>query len=166
MGKFLCSLIKNSLFWAIIIGLLFLSFHILFNILIAYLYSFLINKFVQSSYLFIKYFIILILFFYNWLIIRKILISWLFEWQFPSQIFSIYKERQNFISFLKLRLRNFINAIEIILDINHNISPKEIDDIYNFLFLLDEQFSLYDKLYNYISNKINNNNSIRYSMSR
>ena len=52
------------------------------------------------------------------------------------------------------------------MDINHNISPKEIDDIYNFLFLLDEQFSLYDKLYNYISNKINNNNSIRYSMSR
>ena len=167
MGKFLCALLKNSLFWIIIIGLLFLSFHILFNILIAYLWSFLINIFVPSSYLHVKYFIILILFFYNWFIIRRLLISWLFEWQFPAQIFSIYKERQNYISYLKLRLRNFMNAIEIILDINHNISQKEIDDIHNFFLLLDEQFNIYDKLYDYVFNKTNNNNKlIRYSMSR
>ena len=145
MGKFICSLFKNSLFWMITIGLLFLFFQIFINVLIAFLWSFLMNKFLPSSLLFIKYFIILFLFVYNWLILRKIVISWLFEWQFPIQIFSIYKERQNFVSYLKLRLRNFMNAIEAILNVNSKISKKESDDIGNFLELFNDQFSAYEQ---------------------
>ena len=165
MGKFICSLFKKSLFWMITIGLLFLFFHIFINVLIAFLWSFLMNKFLPSSLLFIKYFIILLLFIYNWLILRKIVISWLFEWQFPTQIFSIYKERQNFVSYLKLRLRNFMNAIEAILNVNSKISKKESDDIGNFLELFNDQFSAYEQLYNIVNNPNNNNNLISYKMS-
>ena len=166
MGKFLCFLFKSSIFWIIVTALLFISFIVLINILIAILWSFLINKFIPISYLFIKYLIILILFLLNWLILRKIVISWLFEWQFPTQKFSIYKERQNFISFLKLHLRNFINAIDIILDVNSKLTQKEIDFIDKFLEIFDDQLNLYEQLYNIVNNNANNNNIISYSMSR
>ena len=165
MGKFICAIIKSSLFWIIIEGILVLSLHILTNILIGFLWSFLMNKFLPSSLIFIKYFIILILFLYNWLILRKLVISWIFEWQFPIQKFSIYKERQNYISYLKLRFKNFVNAIEVILNVNSKISKKEIDDIELFLDIFNDQLINYEKLYNLVNNENNNNNIIRYKMS-
>ena len=165
MGKYICLLFYNALFWMIITGLTCFLLNILINVLISYLWLFLIEQFIPSNYYFIKYFLILILFIYNWLVLRKIVISWLFEWQFPIQKFSIYKERQNYITYLKLRLRNFIRAIEAILDVNYKITKKDIEDIEYFLMLFDEEFNIYDKLYNSVNNNLNNNNLIRYKMS-
>ena len=165
MCKCICSIFKNSLFWIITTALICFSFNLLINISIALLYLFLIERYEPTPFLFFKYFIILILFIYNWLILRKIVISWLFEWQFPIQKFSIYKERQNYITYLKLRLRNFIRAIEVILDINYKISKKDIEDIEFFLNIFEDEFNIYDKLYNIVNNNANNNELIRYTMS-
>ena len=103
---------------------------------------------------------------YNYFILRKIIISWLFEWQFPTQIFSIYKQRQNYLAYLKMRLNNFINAIEVILDVKYKISKKEIEDIEYFLNLFDKEFKVYDKLYNIVTNNLNNNYLVKYKMSK
>ena len=165
MGKFLCSIFKSGIFWAIVTAIICLAFNVGINIIIAYLWSFLINKFL-SSYLFIKYFIILILFLYNYFILRLIVISWLFEWQFPIQIFSIYRQRQNYLAYLKKRLNNFINAIEVILDVKFKISKKEIDDIEDFLILFDKEFKIYDKLYNIVTYNLTNNYLVKYKMSK
>ena len=108
---------------------------------------------------------ILILFLYNYFLIRKILITWLFEWQFPFQIFSIYRERQIYLTILKKGLINFISAIEVLLNIKYKISSKEIKAIESFLQLLEEEFTIYDKLYKYVSDNINNNNNM-YKMSK
>ena len=104
MGKFLCAIIQSSLFWMIMAGLFCLLINIGINISLVYLWLFLIDELslLSESLLFLKYFIILILFFYNYFLIRKLVILWLFEWQFPFQIFSIYKERQAYLTFLKL----------------------------------------------------------------
>ena len=164
MAKFLCCIFKSSIFWIITTAIFCLSINVGINIFLAYLWSFLINKFL-SSYLYLKYIIILILFLYNYLILRKLVISWLYEWQFPFQIFSIYKERQNFITFLKVRLRNFINAIDVILDVNYKISKRETDDIESFLHLFEDQFNVFNDLYNCVKNG-NNNNLVTYKMSK
>ena len=164
MGKFICSLFKKSIFWIIMTAILCLSINIGINILIAYLLSFLINTFLEK-YLFLKYFIIIILFFYNYYILRKITVSWIFEWQFPFQIFSIYKERQIYVSYLKLRLKVFLNLTEKLSLADFIISEKEIEDIKTFLNLFNEEFNIYDQLHNIVTNNLNNNNLIRYKMS-
>jgi hypothetical protein len=165
MGKFICSLCKNGIFWMIMTGLFCLSINVGINIIIAYLLSFLIEEFLPSL-LFLKYFIILILFFYNYFLLRKIVISWLFEWQFPIQKFSIYKERQIYITYLKMRLRVFINLIEKLSNgIDFILTKKEIEDIETFLSLFEEEFNIYDKLYKIVTNNENNNYLIRYKMS-
>ena len=170
MGKFFCAIFKSSLFWMIMTALLFLSVHIGINVSFSYLWLFLIDelllfKIITESFLFLKYFIIPILFFYNYFIIRKLVISWLFEWQFPFQIFSIYKERQTYLSFLKLRFRNFIRVIELLLRSNHKISKRETDDIESFLSLFEEEFNIYDQLYNCVNNKTKRN-LVKYKMSK
>ena len=166
MLKSICSIFKSSIFWVIITALYCLLFNVLINILIAYLWSYLINKFIPSSYLFVKYFIIIILFFYNYFVLRKIVLSWAFEWQHPFQIFSIYKERQNYLNFLNSRLNEFINTIEAL--INGNISKpiKELESIDSFLYIFNEEYNRYNKLFFITNNNDNNNNIIRYKMSK
>lgn len=167
MGKFFCCLFKSSIFWLITTILLFLLLIIGINISIAYLWSFLIDKFL-SSYLYLKYLKILILFFFNYFLIRKIVITWLFEWQFPFQVFSIYRERQVYLTILKRNLINFISALEVLLDTKYKISNKEIKAIESFLQLFEEEFIVYDRLYKYINDKNNNNNKNNnmYKMSK
>ena len=143
-------------------SLFILSFHVGVSIAIAYLWSFLINEFL-SSYLYFKFFIILILFFYNYFILRFIVVSWIFEFQFPIQTLSIYKGRQMYIKYLQIKLKNFVNAIEVIL--NHKIfelNKKQIDSIDIFLNILNKEFNVYDTLYNIVTSNLNNNNFIRY----
>ena len=171
MGKFCCSIFKSSLFWMIMTALLCLSLHIGINISFVYLWLFLIDELllfslITESYLFLKYFIIPILFFYNYFIIRKIVISWLFEWQFPFQIFSIYKERQTYLTFLKLRFRSFIRVIELLLRSNHKISKRETDDIESFLSLFGEELNIYDQLYHCVNNNNTKRNLVKYKMSK
>ena len=166
MKTCLCSIFKNSLFWIVITSLICLGFNVIINLIISYTYLFLINEFVPSSYLFVKYFLILILFIYNWLIIRKIVISWLFEWQFPIQRFSIYKERQNYITYFKARLNNFIKAIEVITNVKYKLAQKEIEAIEYFLFLFNDELNIYESLYNWINDDNNRNNLIKYKMSK
>ena len=165
MANFFCLIFKSSIFWIIITAILCLSFHIGINILLAYLWSFLIDKFL-STYLYLKYIIIFILFLYNYLVLRKLVISWLFEWQFPFQIFSIYKERQSYINYLKSHLTSFINTLDVISDANHKITEREIDEIKSFLHLFEEEFQIYNDLYNYVKKKNNNNNLVTYKMSK
>jgi len=167
MRKFLYAIFHSSLFWMIITGLLCFFINIGINISIAYLWLFLIDKLslLSESLLFLNYFIILILFFYNYFLLRKLIILWVFEWQFPFQNFSIYKERQAYLAYLKLRLRNFIRVIELLLDSNNNISKKENNDIESFLSLFGEELNIYDQLYNCVNNN-SNNNLVRYKMSR
>ncbi len=145
-------------------AILCLSINIGINILIAYLFSLLINTFLEQYYFFLRYFIIIILFLYNYYILRKIAVSWLFEWQFPFQIFSIYKERQIYLAYLKLRLKVFLNLTEKLLS-DVLISEKDIEDIKTFLILFNEEFNIYDQLHNIVTNNLNNNNLIRYKMS-
>ena len=164
MGKFFCCLFKSSLFWLIATILLFLLINIGINICIAYLWSFLIDKFL-SSYLYLKYFNILILFFYNYFLIRKIVITWLFEWQFPFQVFSIYRERQIYLTILKRSLINFIGALEVLLNTKYKISNKEIKAIESFLKLFEDEYIVYDRLYKYVNDNNNKNNN-RYKMSK
>ena len=169
MGKFLCAIVQSSLFWMIIVGLFCFLINIGVNVSLAYLWLFLIDELslFSESLLYLKYFIILILFFYNYFLIRKLVILWLFEWQFPFQIFSIYKERQAYLTFLKLRLRNFIRVIELLLDSDNNISKKETNDIESFFSLFEEELNIYEQLYNCVNNNSNNNNNlVRYKMSR
>ena len=152
-------------------ALLCLSLHIGINVSFVYLWLFLIDELflfslITESYLFLKYFIIPILFFYNYFIIRKVVISWLFEWQFPFQIFSIYKERQTYLTFLKLRFRSFIRVIELLLRSNHKISKRETDDIESFLSLFGEELNIYDQLYNCVNNNNTKRNLVKYKMSK
>ena len=165
MGKFICCIFKSAVFWIVFTVILCLSINVGINIIIAYLISFLIEKFL-SSYLYIKYGIIPVLFFYNYFVLRKIVISWMFEWQYPFQSFSIYKQRQSYVTVFKKKVNNFINAIEVVLDVKYKISKKEIEYIEGFFRFFNEEFSVYDKLYNTVSNNANNNNVIKYTMSK
>ena len=92
---------------------------------------------------------------------------WIFEWQFPFQIFSIYKERQNYIGVFKAKITGFLNSIEVLLNFEYKLTENEIIDIINFLELFEEEFYIYDNLYKivYANNGIHNNNLIRYKMS-
>ena len=108
---------------------------------------------------------ILILFFYNYFLIRKIVILFLFEWQFPFQVFSIYRERQIYLTILKRALINFIGALEVILNAKYQISNKEIKAIESFLQLFEEEFIVYDGLYKYVNDNNNKKNSM-YKMSK
>ena len=164
MGNFFCCLFKSSLFWLIANILLFLSLNIGINISIGYLWSFLINKFL-FSYPYLKYLMILILFFYNYFLIRKIVILFLFEWQFPFQVFSIYRERQIYLTILKRALINFIGALEVILNTQYQISNKEIKAIESFLHLFEEELIVYDGLYKYVNDNNNKKNNM-YKMSK
>ena len=171
MGKFCCAIFKSSLFWMIMTALFCLTLHIGINVSLVYLWLFLIDELllfslITETYLFLKYFIIPILFFYNYFINRKLVISWLFEWQFPFQIFSIYKERQTYLSFLKLRFRSFIRVIELLLRSNHKISKRETDDIESFLSLFEDELNIYDQLYNCVNNNNTKKNLVKYKMSK
>ena len=166
IGNFFCWLFKNYIFWITIVSLFILSFHVGVNIAIAYLWSFLINEFL-SSYLYFKFFIILILFFYNYFILRFIVVSWIFEFQFPLQILNIYAGRQMYIKYIQINLKNFVNAIEVILNNKiFELNKKQIDSIDIFLNILNKEFDVYDTLYNIVTSNLNNNNLIRYKMSR
>ena len=111
---------KNSVFYMILTALLCLLLNIGINLAFSYLYIFLLDKFLESLY-YLKYILIPVLFIYNYLILRKIVITWLYEWQFPFQIFSIYRERQTYVSFLKERVTYFSNAIDVLLAMLYDI---------------------------------------------
>ena len=166
MGNFINSIFKSSLFYIILTTLFCLSFNVGINLGIAYLYLFLIDKFL-SDYFYLKYILILILFLYNYFLLRRIVIHWIFEWQFPFQIFSIYKERQNYIGYLKSRIVGFINSIDVLLNAEYKLTENEICEIIYFLDLFEEEFYIYDNLYSIVhsDNGIHNNNLIRYKMS-
>ena len=166
MGNFINSIFKSSLFYIILTTLICLSFNVGINLGIAYLYLFLIDKFL-SDYFYLKYILILILFLYNYFLLRRIVIHWIFEWQFPFQIFSIYKERQNYIGYLKSRIVGFINSIDVLLNAEYKLTENEICEIIYFLDLFEEEFYIYDNLYSIVhsDNGIHNNNLIRYKMS-
>ena len=160
-------IIKNPIFYMILTTLICLALDVAINLGFSYLYIFLIDKYLESYY-YLKYILIPILFIYNYLLIRKILITWLFEWQYPYQIFSIYKERQPYISFLKERITFFLNAIDVLLDVQYQLTENEINEIEYFFDIFNEEFYIYDNLYNIVhaNNGINNNNLIRYKMSQ
>ena len=166
MGNCIYSLFKNPLFYIVLTALICLIINIGINVSIAYLITFLIDKFLKSYY-YLKYLLIPILFVYNYLLLRTILRHWLFEWQFPFQIFSIYKERQNYLSFLKSRVNAFINAIDVLIDEQYRLTSNEIEETKFFLDIFDDEFYIYDNLYNIVfaNNGIHNNNLIRYKMS-
>ena len=166
MGNFINSIFKSSLFYIILTTLFCLSFNVGINLGIAYLYLFLIDKFL-SDYFYLKYILILILFLYNYFLLRRIVIHWIFEWQFPFQIFSIYKERQNYIGYLKSRIVGFINSIDVLLNAEYKLTENEICEIIYFLDLFEEEFYIYDNLYSIVhsDNGIHNNNLLRYKMS-
>ena len=158
---------KNSVFYMILTALLCLLLNIGINLAFSYLYIFLLNKFLESLY-YLKYILIPVLFIYNYLILRKIVITWLYEWQFPFQIFSIYRERQTYVSFLKERVTYFSNAIDVLLDSQYKLTENEIGEIEYFLDIFNEEFIIYNDLYNIVfgNNGFNNNNLIRYKMSQ
>jgi hypothetical protein len=166
MGNFIKCIFKSSLFYIILTTLICLSFNAGINVGIAYLYLFLIDKFL-ADYFYLKYILIPILLLYNYLLLRRIVIHWIFEWQFPFQIFSIYKERQNYIGYLKSRIVGFINSIDVLLNVEYKLTENEVYEIIYFLDLFEEEFYIYDNLYNivYTDNGIHNNNLIRYKMS-
>ena len=167
MGNCIHTLLKNPYFYIALTALTCLCLNAGINISIAYLYLFLIEKFLED-YLYLKYLLILILFIYNYLILRRIVRHWIFEWQFPFQIFSIYKERQNYLSFLKERINGFLNSLDVLLNKEYKLTMNEIDEINYFLSIFDEEFYIYDNLYNIVfsNNGMNNNNLIRYKMSQ
>ena len=166
MGNCICSIFKNPLFYIVLTALICFIINVGINVSVAYLIIFLINKFLNTYY-YLKYLLIPILFVYNYLILRTILRHWLFEWQFPFQIFSIYKERQNYLSFLKERVSHFINAIDVLIDEQYRLTSNEIQETKYFLDIFDDEFYIYDNLYNIVfsNNGIHNNNLIRYKMS-
>ena len=166
MFKSICSLFKNYIFWVTFTAIYCVLFNALINALIVYLWSYLVNKLIPSSYSFIKYFIILILFFYNYFVLRKIVLSWTFEWQHPYQIFSIYKERQSYLNYLNGRLNEFIKAIEVLIN-NINSLPKiEVEFFDSFLYLFNDEYYIYNKLFMITRNNSNDNHLIRYKMSK
>ena len=112
----------------------------------------------------IRYIIIILLFFYNYFLLRKIVISWIFEWQYPFQFFSIYKERQNYLSEIKSRLNDFIKIIDILLDDYKSLSKIKIECFELFFNMLKEEFEIYNNLYNIVNS--NNKNLIEYKMSK
>ena len=166
MGNCICSIFKNPLFYIVLTALTCLLINIGINLSISYLFIFLIDKFL-STYYYLKYLLFPILFVYNYLLLRTIVRHWLFEWQFPFQIFSIYKERQNYLSFLKARVNALLNGIDVLTDEQYRLTSNEIEEIKFFLDIFDEEFYIYDNLYNivYGNNGLHNNNLIRYKMS-
>ena len=166
MGNCICSIFKNPLFYIVLTALTCLLINIGINLSISYLFIFLIDKFL-STYYYLKYLLFPILFVYNYLLLRTIVRHWLFEWQFPFQIFSIYKERQNYLSFLKARVNALLNGIDVLTDEKYRLTSNEIEEIKFFLDIFDEEFYIYDNLYNivYGNNGLHNNNLIRYKMS-
>ena len=167
MGNSICSIFKNPLFYIVLTALTCFIINVGINVSVAYLIIFLVNRFL-SLYYYLKYILIpILLFVYNYLILRTILRHWLFEWQFPFQIFSIYKERQNYLAFLKERVNHFINAIDVLIDERYRLTLNEIQETKYFLNIFDDEFYIYDNLYNIVfsNNGIHNNNLIRYKMS-
>ena len=166
MAKKIFSFFKNYIFWMIFIAIFCVSLDVLFNIFAVKLWSFLINKYVPSWLIYIKYLIIVILFFFNYFLLRHITISWMFEWQYPFQFFSIFKERQNYLRYLKMTLNDFTNSIDVLID-DYNSLPKiEIEIFESFFNLFEEEYNIYRKLYTIVNSNINNTNLVRYKMSK
>ena len=167
MGNCIRTLFKSPYFYIALTALTCLSLNAGINVSIAYLYFFLIEKFLED-YLFLKYLLIPILFIYNYLILRRIVRHWIYEWQFPFQIFSIYKERQNYLMYLKERINGFLNSVDVLLNKEYKLTLNEIDEINYFLAIFDDEYYIYDNLYSivYTNNGMNNNNLITYKMSQ
>ena len=167
MGNCIRTLFKSPYFYIALTALTCLSLNAGINVSIAYLYFFLIEKFLED-YLYLKYLLILILFIYNYLILRRIVRHWIYEWQFPFQIFSIYKERQNYLNYLKERINGFLNSLDVLLNKEYKLTLNEIDEINYFFAIFDDEFYIYDNLYSIVftNNGMNNNNLIRYKMSQ
>lgn len=166
MVKKLFSIFKNYIFWMVFIAIFCISLDIIFNIFAAQLWSFLVHKFIPSWLIYIKYLIIIILFFFNYFLLRHITISWMFEWQYPFQFFSMFKERQNYLRYLKITLNDFSNSIDVLID-DYNSLPKiEIELFESFFNLFEEEYNIYHKLYTIVNSNINNTNLVRYKMSK
>ena len=167
MGNCIKALFKNPIFYIVLTVLTILLLNVGINLSIAYLYIFLIDKYIPD-YFYLKYILIPVLFLYNYLLLRRVVKHWIFEWQFPFQIFSIYKERQNYVAYLKARVDAFLNAIDVLLNPEYKLTENEIIEIAYFLELFDEEFYVYDNLYNIViaNNGLHNNNLIRYEMSQ
>ena len=167
MGNCIRTLFKSPYFYIALTALTCLSLNAGINVSIVYLYFFLIEKFLED-YLYLKYLLILILFIYNYLILRRIVRHWIYEWQFPFQIFSIYKERQNYLNYLKERINGFLNSLDVLLNKEYKLTLNEIDEINYFFAIFDDEFYIYDNLYSIVftNNGMNNNNLIRYKMSQ
>ena len=161
-------LFKSALFWIIFIAIFCILLNILINLLISYIWNYIINKFFPSSLSFLKYLLILILFSYNYFLLRSIVISWIFEWQHPFQFFSIYKERQTYLNYLKTILNDFVIAIDAILKDFNSLSKIQFEFFDSFFYLFEEEYNIYHDLYiKTTSNENgNNNNLIRYKMSK
>ena len=166
MAKKLCSIFKNYIFWIVFIAILCVSLDVLFNFLVVKLWSFLIDEYIPSSFYYIKYLIIIILFFFNYFLLRHITISWIFEWQYPFQFFSMFKERQNYLNVLKMTLNNFTNAIDVLIDDFNSLPKIEIEYFEYFFNLFEEEYNIYHTLYTIVHSHNNNNNLIRYKMSK
>ena len=164
MANFFIFIFKNDIFWMIFIGVFCLLLNVGFNILVIRGCNYLINTFLKSSNLLIKYIIIILLFFYNYFLLRKIVISWIFEWQYPFQFFSIYKERQNYLAEIKSRVNDFIKTIDILMDDYKSLPNIEIECFESFFYMLKEEFEIYNNLYSIVNS--NNQNLIEYKMSR
>ena len=162
-----CSLFKNALFWMIFTAIFCFLINILINLLISKIWYYLTDKFLPTSLLFLQYLIILILFFYNYFLLRYIVISWIFDWQYPFQFFSIYKERQSYLSYLKSIINDFIHAIDILISDYNSLAKIEFEFFDSFFYLFDEEYNIYHDLYTIINSKPNNNNGlIKYKMSK
>ena len=165
MENFICSIFESPVFYIILLCLLIISIHVGFNYGISYLYIFLIDKFLPS-YFYLKYFLILILLMYHYFIFRVIVIRSIFIFQFSPQI-CLYGWRQDFINDYKEKVSEFIKSIEVLLNREKIFTGNEIKKITDFLNTFEEEFDLYDKLYNIVhaNNGNNNNNVVRYKMS-
>ena len=148
----------------IFIAIFCVSLDVLFNFLAVQLWSFLVHKFIPSWLSYIKYLIIVILFLFNYFLLRHITISWMFEWQYPFQFFSMFKERQNYLRYLKMSLNDFTSAIEVLIDDFKSLPKIEIEFFDSFFNLFEEEYNIYHKLYTIVNS--NNNNLIRYKMSK
>ena len=167
MGNCIRSVFKSPLFYIIMTTLTLLSLNVGLNVGVCYLSIYLIYEFIPSYY-YLKYILIPVLFLYNYLLLRRIVIHWLFEWQYPFQIFSIYKERQNYIAYLKKRITGFLTSIDVLMNPEYKLTENETIEIIFFLDLFEEELFIYDNLYNIViaNNGIHNNNLIRYKMSQ
>ena len=89
----------------------------------------------------------------------------LFNWEDIRLLSS--KERQNYLAYFKERITGFINSTEVLLNIEYKLTENEINEIIVFLNLFEEEFYIYDNLYNIVhaNNGIHNDNLIRYKMS-